>query len=189
NYRNAFPVLGKYNLTAPFFIVTSFVGLTNKWDELLGEIRSNILSWDEIIMMSRAGMSFGSHSCTHRRLTACPDELLERELRESKTMLEERLNKRIELFSYPWGDSDLRTTQIVKNAGYIAACSDRKCETEKLFLYNLNRIRIYPRDSLTLFRIKVSGWYDWLENLLTILKIRGIMRRVKTLEAQGDFFV
>jgi peptidoglycan/xylan/chitin deacetylase (PgdA/CDA1 family) len=179
NYTNGFPILKKYNLKATFFIAASLVGMTNTWDKSLGEPRADLLSWDEIDSMSKAGMFFGSHGCTHQRLTTCSEELLEQELKASKKILEERLNKRIRLFSYPYGDSNIRATQISKTVGYIAACSDRETAKHKVDFYNLNRISIYSSDSPTLFKIKVSGWYDWIENILTIIKIRGVMRKIK----------
>lgn len=180
NYFNAFPVLKNYNLTATFFVPTRLVGLTNRWDEKRGETQARLLSWDEIVEMSTSGMSFGSHGCTHTRLTTCTDDMLAEEFRESKSTLESKLHRPIDLFSYPYGAVDSRTSNFAKSFGYSAACSDRENPNEEVDIYNLNRIPIYSSDSLSLFKLKVSGWYAWLERMLTNLRILGLMRVIRS---------
>jgi peptidoglycan/xylan/chitin deacetylase (PgdA/CDA1 family) len=179
NYTNAWPILKKYGMAATFFIVTDLVGMTNEWDESRGLPRVNLLSWNEIRAMSSDGMRFGSHGCRHLRLTECSEEEVEKEVVMSKAVLEQKLKSKIRLFSFPYGDSNLTTAKIAKNAGYAAACSDLRSETEEFSIYSLSRIRILPGDSLALFKIKVSGWYDWIENVLTFVRIKGFMRRVE----------
>jgi len=180
NFLHAFPILREYGLKATFFIPTSYVGATNKWDEGLGEIPSKLLSWHQIRTMTRAGMAFGSHSCTHSKLTNCTAQRLRHELSYSKKVLERQLGKPVKLFSFPYGASNAKTTQFVKASGYVAACSDT-INTEKPCLYNLNRIPVYSHDGLVLFKIKVSGCYTWLERLLTQVKVLGAIRMGRTI--------
>lgn len=179
NFLNAFPIMQKYKVTATFFLPTSHVGFTNKWDESLGEGKSNLMSWDEIKIMNAHGMSFGSHGCTHIRLTRCSPEVVEQELKDSKNILEMKLNNVINLFSFPYGDSDTKAIACAKSVGYVALCSDQRAGTNHLGVYLFNRIPVYEKDSFATFRIKVSGYYDWYENMLSVCKISGLNRRIE----------
>jgi peptidoglycan/xylan/chitin deacetylase (PgdA/CDA1 family) len=189
NFLNAFPIMKKHNVTATFFLPTSYVGFTNKWDESLGEVKSYLMSWDEIKIMNTHGMSFGSHGCTHSRLTRCSREVVEQELQDSKNILEAELNRVIRLFSFPYGDSDTKAIACARSVGYVAVCSDQRVRTNHLGLYLFNRIPIYEQDSFGTFRIKVSGYYDWYENMLSACKILGLKRRIERCRAWGRSFL
>ncbi len=77
HYRYAFSLLEKYGFVATFFVPTGWAG------------RSDMMTWEEMKEMSRAGMAFGSHSITHPHLSGLSDEDLKKELEDSKKILEE----------------------------------------------------------------------------------------------------
>lgn len=108
-YKWAFPLLKKYKMTATFFIVTSYIG------------KGNMLTWPQIKEMSEAGMTIGSHSLDHASLTKLDDIQLRDELVNSKKILEEKIGKQVDLFSYPGGDYNDHVIELVKEAGYQAA--------------------------------------------------------------------
>ncbi|MBU2264600.1 polysaccharide deacetylase family protein [Patescibacteria group bacterium] len=108
-YQWAYPLLKKYGMTATFFIIVSNVG------------KPNVLTWAEIKAMSDGGMVIGSHALSHPHLSALDDEQLRKELVDSKTILEEKIGRRVNLLSYPAGDYDERVIQFTKDAGYQAA--------------------------------------------------------------------
>ena len=80
------------------------------------------LSWEQIYDMQRNGIDFGSHTCTHPKLTKIEtqDELLY-EIKASKQKIQERLDAEVSSFCYPNGtkaDFNDNIKNIVKNAGY-----------------------------------------------------------------------
>ncbi|MGI8997791.1 MAG: polysaccharide deacetylase family protein [Pyrinomonadaceae bacterium] len=79
------------------------------------------LTWDEARELDAAGIHIGSHTRTHPILTNVTDENLRRELRESKARLEDMLNRGVELFCYPNGDTDARVRGEVERANYKCA--------------------------------------------------------------------
>ena len=84
-----------------------------------------IVNWDEVREMSRGGLSFGSHSCSHRILTTIsPDEVSAELTRSRQVLLEQDVNY-VPVFCYPNGNSDSHIQQQVKACGYEAACSVR----------------------------------------------------------------
>lgn len=79
-----------------------------------------LLTWSDVQEMSAAGVSFGSHTNTHAILTEIPFSEVSRELRESKSAIEEKL-KTCTCFAYPNGDWSLQVRDLVAQSGYQAA--------------------------------------------------------------------
>jgi peptidoglycan/xylan/chitin deacetylase (PgdA/CDA1 family) len=84
-----------------------------------------IVNWDEVREMSLAGLSFGSHSCSHRIMTTiAPDEVSKELLRSAQVLLDEGVNY-VPVFCYPNGNSDVHIQRLVQASGYQAAVSVR----------------------------------------------------------------
>jgi peptidoglycan/xylan/chitin deacetylase (PgdA/CDA1 family) len=84
------------------------------------------LNWDEARRMQAAGMAFGSHTHIHEILTKLPAGEQERELAESRRILEQQLGRPVDTLAYPVGAltafSD-DTKQAARTTGYRAAFS------------------------------------------------------------------
>jgi peptidoglycan/xylan/chitin deacetylase (PgdA/CDA1 family) len=158
-FTTAFPTLREYGFVATTFIITDFVGQKRIWP---GQRPSSFLSWDQIREMSRAGFSFGSHTCTHPSLIKLPPEQVWSEIRKSKVCLEDQLGVPIVTFAYPGGHQNEFLQRIVAQAHYQAACG---VDVGPSGLFNLWRIQIHTDDSLALFGLKVSGWFEKLKQL------------------------
>jgi peptidoglycan/xylan/chitin deacetylase (PgdA/CDA1 family) len=78
-------------------------------------------TWEQARELDRLGVRFGSHTSTHEILTAVPLEEAEQEICGSRARIEEELNKRCELFSYPNGDCSAEVRNLVESAGYNLA--------------------------------------------------------------------
>jgi peptidoglycan/xylan/chitin deacetylase (PgdA/CDA1 family) len=79
------------------------------------------VTWEQAREMCAYGIEIGSHTLTHPILTNVGNERLRRELRDSKSQLEEVLGHQVNLFCYPNGDNDERVQCEVALAGYRAA--------------------------------------------------------------------
>ena len=53
--------------------------------------------------MSKNGMVIGSHSLTHKNLTELSEAELDRELRVSKEIIEDKIGNQVNNFSCPYG--------------------------------------------------------------------------------------
>lgn len=80
-----------------------------------------IVNWEEVREMSQCGISFGSHSCSHRILTTITPEDVSQELIKSKQVLLEQGVNYVPVFCYPNGNSDPRIQSQVQASGYEAA--------------------------------------------------------------------
>jgi peptidoglycan/xylan/chitin deacetylase (PgdA/CDA1 family) len=120
NLSEAYPVLKEFGHRALIFIPTDYVGGgTLPHDRVL--TRSDpVLSWSELRSMLDV-FEVGSHSCSHRILSALAREDAKREIAASKQILETSLGVPVRAFAYPKGgvtDFDVATEKIVSEAGY-----------------------------------------------------------------------
>ena len=122
--RHALPVLRHTGFPAVMFVPTDFVGGTNEFDRDV-EPEEPICGWEELRELERSGVSVQSHGATHRGFAELSQQDRHEELRRSKAQLEERLGKRVDLFSFPYGDDGDDPTAAARSlaaAGYRAAC-------------------------------------------------------------------
>ncbi len=85
-----------------------------------------MLSWDEVIALSRDGVEIGSHAVSHPLLPQEAHGTVEQELLVSKQTLEEKLGQPARAFAYPNGDLNDRIRGMVKEAGYQCAFTTRR---------------------------------------------------------------
>lgn len=101
------------------FLQSVYVQLDDKEDKAEIPVMMN---WDEVRQLHRRGHIVGSHSLTHPNLAHVGDEIIYKELAESKRRLEEELNAPVKHFCYPaaaLGNSwNQRTRAILKETGY-----------------------------------------------------------------------
>ena len=126
-YTEVFPEMKRYGFPFTVFIYPNIIGQT-----------SHAMNWKQLKEMSDAGVDIESHSLTHpfltRRRHADLDQRaynawLERELIESKRMLERATAKPVQFLAYPFGDYDHVLADMVGKAGYEAALT---CESGKV---------------------------------------------------------
>lgn len=180
NYRNALPILEKYEIPATFFVSTGNIG-TGKlfwWDSLEGIFSSHpnfpirmgerqfskqemsevhaflhdmlpderdeiidmalkkvgafpddiasrrSLSVDELRRLSESPFStIGVHTVTHSSLIHMSLEKKRWEINESKARLEKILSRKIDIFSYPFGDYDDDTLSLLPELNFKKACT------------------------------------------------------------------
>lgn len=155
NLLYAKPILEAYGYKATIFLAVDFV-----------EKGGPYLGWDDIKDLSAGGVfEFGSHTCSHRKLSELTKQKLEYEITRSKEILESKLGRRVDLFAYPFGsyDSfDKDTMEIVKRAGYRAAFTNVIGSVNMASdPFRLNRTRISWTDDIYEFRKEIIGSYDW----------------------------
>ena len=104
-------------------------------DDVIGNIASSLgvelptappaeygpITWEQAREMDAAGVEIGSHTRTHPILTNIDGERLRRELSDSRARLESILDRSVELFCYPNGNSNKSVEREVRRAGYKCA--------------------------------------------------------------------
>lgn len=150
NYRNAFPILQKYNLKATIFLISDYVSTY-----------PNYLTWTQISEMQDSGLiDFESHTLSHEQLDSTSPEDTWNQLDGSKKALEWHLQKEINFLAYPCGSYDEELQQLVKKAGYRGAFTVNYGLADKgENHYILDRVPIFGCTNHTLMRFKLRLQY------------------------------
>lgn len=102
------------------------------------------LTWDEVIEMREAGLSFGSHTHNHLILNSIPLLQARDEILTSQKILSERTGFPVTMFCYPNGVFSDEIMRIVSGAGYkIAVTTRRGSINESSSFLALNRIMMH----------------------------------------------
>ena len=118
---NALPVLNNRGMSAIVFLITDAIGRDDSWDvRILGRGRP-MMTWTQVREWSGAGFIFGSHTRSHRDLTALTPRRLREELVDSKDEIQNRIGSHVSFLSYPFGRHNKRVREAARLAGYEAA--------------------------------------------------------------------
>ena len=143
------------------FVVAGKPGRVNDWDQT-GELAGQkLMDWEQIKTLHDFGAKIGSHGLNHLDLTKLPDRELEKELKESKRLIEEKINAPVESLAYPFGYFNDRVIAAVKAAGYKEAYTT--CDSllqGRGNPFRKRRIEITGTEPDWLVTTKMNGIYD-----------------------------
>jgi glycosyltransferase involved in cell wall biosynthesis/peptidoglycan/xylan/chitin deacetylase (PgdA/CDA1 family) len=103
------------------------------------------LSWENVATMQAAGVTFGSHTLDHTLLRCASPAEAERQMRQSREQLQERLREKVNALSYPWGGLSPLTRAQAAAADYQWALTTQPAWVQP------------GSDPLRLPRIAISG--------------------------------
>jgi len=159
-YTNAFPALERHGFRSTVFVVVDRIGQTNLWDRVRGGPGRSLLSLAQIRDLHRQGVQFGSHTLTHPMLTSLPDKELDRELRDSKSKLEDLLGAEVNSLAYPWGGVDGRVRAAAARAGYKIAMTTEDGLNRLEDPLGLKRTNVCEIDNLIWLALKLETGRD-----------------------------
>ena len=175
---DAVPVLQRLGIPATVFAASGFADEGRPLDvpELATEAAAYpehlaTMNWSELAELARAGVEVGSHTISHAHLTRLSDEELDRELRQSRSRIEDELGRPCRLIAYPYGEHDPRVQAAVRRSGYEAAFA-LAAGAGRDNPYALPRIDLYRRDSLVRATLKTSFVKPHGSALLGRLRVR-----------------
>jgi peptidoglycan/xylan/chitin deacetylase (PgdA/CDA1 family) len=128
--ENALPRLAERGWSAIVFLIAAWVGKSDDWDVRLLGRRRRMMEWSEIKERAAAGIEFGSHSLSHCDLTIASKSRLERELADSKAIIEDQLGQPVRHFAYPFGRQNQRVRVAAARAGYECAFATGRGEAD-----------------------------------------------------------
>ena len=128
-YQHAFPILAEKNVPATFFIIADYTehiaaGQVRHAAAMPGlKFSVEYVTWDECREMQENGMTIGSHTCSHRRLSELDDIDALTEMRNSKALIERELGRACDHFASPWGRPNIdyrrgKHEVMARNLGY-----------------------------------------------------------------------
>jgi peptidoglycan/xylan/chitin deacetylase (PgdA/CDA1 family) len=144
DFLTALPSLQKYLFAATVFLVAGRIGDFADWDTCYGEA-APLMSWPEILEMTREGTEFGCHSLSHRSMTEMNYSDLLSDTRQAREILEVGLETSIAHFAYPYGAENTIVRSVIAALGFSSAVSCRPA------------IARFGEEILCLPRIEVAG--------------------------------
>lgn len=154
-YERAYPVLKKYRLPATCFVITSKVESNSAY----------FMYWDELRkLLSDELITIGSHTVSHKSLPSLNESELQKEVGESKKILENNLGIPVNFFSYPWGtlrDFNENCTKVISSFQYKLACTSvNGVNWNHKNPYKLRRTKLEWGDDLSVFSKILWGALD-----------------------------
>ena len=126
-HEHALPLLAELGVPALLYVVTGWVGRTNRWPTQGAEAPElDLMDWSQLRELQAAGFELGSHTVEHPHLADLTEEELERELANSKRQLEDELQQGVRHFSYPYGTYKSSTTEAVRKHYGTATTTDMR---------------------------------------------------------------
>ena len=114
-YKNGFPLLKKFKMPAIMFINTKTVG------------GGDYMNWDDLRDVMKHNVEIGNHTHSHDYFLNQPEatryETFKNEIELSQSIIEKNLGFKPTLFSYPYGEFDMKMKTIAKEAGFKAAAA------------------------------------------------------------------
>lgn len=163
--ENALPELRKRNIPTTLFVTTGSLGqYPDWWPQSAHDGRhERIVSAEQLQQLPADLISIGSHTITHPMLPSLSEEEARRELYVSRMNLEQLLERRITLFSFPFGSFNRRLVDWCRDAGYERVFTTLPEDAfGKPAGFVAGRVLADPTDSLLEFRLKLLGAYRWL---------------------------
>jgi len=182
--ENALPELRKRSIPATLFIVTDMLGRGRDWEHLGGEdTRAEmVMTREQLCALPLDLIDIGSHSMSHPLLPKVSPEKMREEMLGSKLKLEQMLNRKVKLFSFPYGGFNQAVIDECKSAGY-----ERAFTALPVFAYSTpgefetGRVSTHPTDWPLEYRMKLLGAYRWLPHAFQMKK------RIKSLLKGKNF--
>lgn len=175
-YRAATTVLDELSVPGVFFIPSALIGLQRENDRPLAK-KHNVsfrqmpprherlfMSWAEVRQLGRRH-AIGSHTMHHRRLgPGVPEESIQKEICESKTMIEDKVQVPVTCFAWVGGETESYSRagqRMIEAAGYqyafMTASQPIVAGSRRLSLHRTNIETSFRNDRI---RVSLSGLID-----------------------------
>jgi peptidoglycan/xylan/chitin deacetylase (PgdA/CDA1 family) len=122
-HEAALPVLAEHGLSATLYVTTGVLDGDTDWLPAHPADRRPALSQTQLEEVAAAGIECGAHTHTHPQLDVLEVDHAATEIRESKDILEQRLQRSVSTFAYPFGYYDRSVRHTVIEAGFRSACA------------------------------------------------------------------
>jgi peptidoglycan/xylan/chitin deacetylase (PgdA/CDA1 family) len=125
-----------------------------------------VMDWNEISELSNDPLvTIGAHTLNHYNLLSLSEEHSFREILGSKTLIESKINNKINHFSYPFGKYGIREVEFVRKCNFLTATT---CDNANIFYKHIDHQFTLPRISINalttekVLRLQVNGFYPFI---------------------------
>jgi peptidoglycan/xylan/chitin deacetylase (PgdA/CDA1 family) len=123
------------------------------------------MGWDDLSALAAGGHTIGSHTLSHRRLSAISRDERKREIFESAEILQKRLGQSIRWFAYPFGNLgsiDAESYTLIRSRYEFCCTGLRGLNTMPVPRFALLREPVDPLSPFDYQRLSLSGGLDFM---------------------------
>ena len=176
NYSNAYPILRSMGIPATLFVITCDVGKRMVvWNEADEDVPADMLDWEQIRALHRAGWEIGSHSHEHVHLELRNEDEQRELIERSCEGIEHEVGERPVSFAYPYGTFTAATKRALKDCGIDLAVTTSPTSVDDLRM-----------DTLELGRTALGGRH-LRHHLKNIRKIGNAVGTVQFMKGLGSY--
>jgi peptidoglycan/xylan/chitin deacetylase (PgdA/CDA1 family) len=161
---NAVPELVKQHVPGVFFVTTGFLGKAASWWPASTQERDRrIASLEQLRALPEKWISLGAHTITHPHLPELAEADAKNEIVAPRHNLEVLLGRKVETFSFPYGDFNESLVSWCHEAGYKRVfTSQHRLAFRSAEEFVTGRVKAEPADWPLEFRLKLLGGYLWM---------------------------
>ncbi|MCH3965361.1 MAG: polysaccharide deacetylase family protein [Clostridium sp.] len=147
NYKNAYPILKKFGFKATIFVITSTVDNDGSY-----------LNSSQLKEMSKNGIDIEGHTVNHDDLSKLDYNAQLKTLKDSKSFLEDILNKEVNYVAYPFGRCNGSTVKAAETAGYkMAFTTEGGWANRNQGIYELHRVYMSNNHDMNEFQRRLTN--------------------------------
>lgn len=138
----AWPVLQSHGFGAMVYLPSGCIGGNESWRGAHVPPRP-LMDWAEIRELTKAGVTFGSHTVSHPDLTKLSAGDVSAELRKSREALEDRLGMPVSHFAPPYGQTTLSVRQVISAEFQTSVGTRLGSVNQNANLFDLPRLEMF----------------------------------------------
>lgn len=166
NYVNAYPCLKKYRLPATIFVATAY--LQKKM--LLGDVYLPMLGWEEIEEIIQGNINIGAHTANHLDLSRIDLDGAEKEILESKIVIQKRIRRNVDYFAYPFGIYNDDIVNLVRSLEFRGAFGGEGVIQKNTDMFAIHRVEVKRSTGQAMFKMRLTVALDWYKKIEQIFK-------------------
>jgi peptidoglycan/xylan/chitin deacetylase (PgdA/CDA1 family) len=165
NCEVVLPLLKDHGYTGIFYISTDYTGTQTMYGrdtlEASPQEKNRVMTWEQVRRLSQEGMEIGSHTASHTLLPQLSEHDVKEELRQSRSLLEEKLQMPITSFCLPGGAYKPEHIAMIREAGYRSCCTTKQGFWRQQDILEIPRIAVLASDGFFVFKQKLTGKMEW----------------------------
>ena len=175
--RYAFPILAERQIPAMVYLVAGAIHCetpqsSNNFNGLYPN--EDMLIWPEVRELQAHSISMGSHLVHHQDITSLAPTSVDRELLDSRKIIEDHTGTTCSSFCFPWGRHNNASIAAVRRAGYsnsVITTQSRWQKDNTPDPYRIPRADIRRDYTLDDFKAVVRGDWDYLGHIQRLRRL------------------
>lgn len=143
NARVALPLLQAYDMRATLFVITGYIGQSNRWNTRACYDAQH-MSWNNLRHWHERGGDIGGHSHLHYCMTRLSYDELQETVRLNKRLIEKETGGTPRAFAYPYGRFNQAVIDVVRQHYELAFATDDGVWDGNAHRYAINRLTVSP---------------------------------------------